>query len=257
MNLLSFVSVLPILLGAATAVWCVSVFRKDAGVADIAWGFGFVLAAIVYALPHRPLTSRGMLVLGLICLWGIRLGAHLIWRNWGRGEDPRYAAMRTTWGARFWWVSLFTVFWLQALLLWVISAPLQHSIAADTAPLGAIAAVGVFLWGVGMYFETVADWQLLRFKSDPKNKGKVLESGLWRYSRHPNYFGEFLLWWGFFVIAAETVSGLWTVVSPLLISFLLLRVSGVPMLDKLMRNSKPDYRHYVERTSPFFPWFPK
>ena len=258
MDLLPFQSVWAALAIAAVGVWCVSLVLKDASIADIVWGLGFLFLAILYARPHRPLSPRGSLVLLMVVAWSVRLATHLLWRNWGRGEDPRYAAMRANWGKNFWWVSLFTVFGLQAALMWVISAPLYQSMNASlVAPLGWVGGVGVLLWVVGMYFESVADWQLLRFKSDPDNKGKVLESGLWRYSRHPNYFGEFLIWWGFFLIAAETVGGIWTVVSPLVVSYLLLRVSGVPMLDQLLRRTKGDYRHYIERTNAFFPWFPK
>lgn len=249
---------LPPLFAAAVVVWGISLLLRDAGIADVAWAFGFLLVAGLWAWPHQPLSPRGLLVVGLAAVWALRLSGHIFWRNRGRGEDPRYGAMRKTWGQRFWWVSLFTVFLLQATLLWIAAAPLYHSVSATPAvPLGPVAAGGVALWAIGMYFEAVGDWQLARFKSDPANQGKVLEAGLWRYTRHPNYFGEFLIWWGFFLIAAETVTGVWTVVSPALMSFLLLRVSGVPMLDDLMRRTKPDYRHYIERTNAFFPWFPR
>lgn len=258
MDLIAYVSVLPPLFAAAVVVWALSLLLRDAGIADVAWGFGFLLVTALWAWPHRPLSPRGLLVIGLATVWAARLSGYIFLRNRGRGEDPRYGAMRKTWGQRFRWVSLFTVFLLQATLLWIAAAPLHHAVTVTPpVPLGFVAVAGVALWAIGMYFEAVGDWQLARFKANPDNRGKVLESGLWRYTRHPNYFGEFLIWWGFFLIAAETVTGLWTLVSPLLMSFLLLRVSGVPMLDDLMRRTKPDYRHYIERTNGFFPWFPK
>ncbi len=257
-NLASFASVLPTLALATVALWLVSLLLRDAGIANVSWGLALVGLTVLYALLNQPLVPRGVLVLGLVVVWGVRLTAHLLWRNWGRSEDPRYAAMRTAWGSRFGPVSLFTVFGFQALLLWLISAPLFHAVQANVpAPLGWISALGVGLWTVGMYFEGVADWQLLRFQAKPENEGKVLATGLWRYSRHPNYFGEFLVWWGMFLIAAETLTGWWTIVSPLLVTFLLLRVSGVPMSDALLRRTLGDYRHYVERTNAFFPWFPR
>ena len=165
-------------------------------------------------------------------VWGLRLSLYLLRRNWGRGEDRRYRAMRDKHGSRFWWVSLGTVFLLQGAILWFVSLPLQAGVwPTPPAPLWWLDLVGCGLWTLGFAFEVVGDWQLARFTSDPDNHGRVLDRGLWRYTRHPNYFGDFCVWWGLFLIAAAA-GAWWTIPGPLLMSLLLMRVSGVPLLEK-------------------------
>jgi steroid 5-alpha reductase family enzyme len=245
-------------LAAMLALWLVSLVRRDASVVDPFWGPGFVLIAATAYAAGEGFEPRRLLVIAMVAIWGLRLGAHLLTRNLREGEDRRYRAMRDYWGASFWWVSLATVFLLQGLLMWTISLPVQVAATAPAPPaLKLTDAIGIGCWLVGMFFEAVGDWQLRRFKADPGNSGKVLDRGLWAYTRHPNYFGDALVWWGIFAVAASTPGGGWTVFSPLLMTFFLVKVSGVAMLERDIADRRPAYRDYVERTSAFFPWPPK
>jgi steroid 5-alpha reductase family enzyme len=240
------------------AVWLLSLALRDASIVDSFWGLGFALLAVVYFVVTDGFVGRKILITTLVVVWGLRLSLHILRRNWGRGEDYRYRAFREKAGSNFWWVSLFQVFLLQGVLLWLISAPvLAAQFYGSPDELTAIDILGALVWGVGFFFEAVGDWQLASFKADPANKGKVMQSGLWRYTRHPNYFGDATVWWGHFVIAAGTVDGLWTIFSPVLMTVLLLRVSGVALLEKAQVQTKPQYRAYVESTSAFLPWFPR
>jgi steroid 5-alpha reductase family enzyme len=241
---------------AFAALWIASLVRRDASMVDVYWGAGFAaIAAIAWGAAAAP-GARGALLLAMAGLWGLRLAGYLLWRNWGRGEDPRYAAMRRRHGAAFGRVSLFSVFGLQALLLWIVSLPLQVAAFRPGDPaLGALDALGASLWATGLFFEAVGDWQLARFRADPANRGRVLDRGLWRHTRHPNYFGDFLVWWGLWTVACATPLGPWTAVSPLLMSVLLMRVSGVPLLERSLARTRPGYRGYAERTPAFFPRF--
>lgn len=240
------------------AVWMLSLTKKDASIVDIFWGLGFVAIAVVCYLIADGYAGRKLLVTLLTALWGIRLSAYILWRNAGKGEDFRYRAMRARHGQRFPLVSLYTVFGLQGLLIWIISMPLQLAeISREPTRLTWLDWSGALLWLTGFLFESVGDLQLARFKSDPKNDGKVMDRGLWRCTRHPNYFGDALLWWGFFLIALSTPAGVWTAISPLIMTGLLMKVSGVELLEKTLTKTKPEYREYVRRTSAFFPWPPK
>jgi steroid 5-alpha reductase family enzyme len=201
--------------------------------------------------------DRAALALALTLLWGLRLGGYLLWRNAGHGEDPRYQAMRRHWGARFPLVSLVTVFALQGVLMWFVSLPVQVAIASTPTPFGALDALGALLFAIGLGFESVGDLQLARFKADPANAGRVMDRGLWRYTRHPNYFGDCLVWWGLFAIALATPAGVFTVLSPVAMTFLLLRVSGVALLERSIVKRRPEYRDYIERTSAFVPLPPR
>ncbi|MFH1330256.1 MAG: DUF1295 domain-containing protein, partial [Actinomycetota bacterium] len=202
--------------------------------------------------------ARRWLLVSLVTVWGLRLGAYLAYRNLGKGEDYRYVAMREKAGGRFWIVSLFKVFLLQGLLLWVVSLPVQAGqLPSVPDGIGPLAIVGTALWAVGLFFETAGDAQLARFKADPANKGKVMDRGLWRYTRHPNYFGDFVVWWGIYLVALEGHGTWWAVAGPLLMSFLLLRVSGVAMLEKTIGTRRPGYGEYVRRTSAFVPRPPR
>jgi steroid 5-alpha reductase family enzyme len=239
------------------ALWVASVRRRDASIVDIAWGPGFAgIALVTYALVdgYGP---RQLLVTALAMLWGARLGGYLLWRAWGGPEDYRYQAMRRRHGDRFPLVSLYTVFGLQGAIMWVVSLPIQVAQIAPGPPLGALDAAGGVLFAIGFLFESVGDWQVARFKSDPTKAGKVLDRGLWRYTRHPNYFGDFLVHWGIFVIALATTWGWATVLSPLFMTFLLLRVSGVAMLEQTIGRRRPEYAEYQRRTSAFFPRPPR
>jgi steroid 5-alpha reductase family enzyme len=248
---------LVVALGMMTLVWLASLVKRDASIIDIFWGLGFVVMGWIYFLAADDHATRGFLVVGLVSLWGLRLSVHILWRNWGHDEDYRYREMRERRPETFPVRSLLTVFWLQALLLWAISTPLlQGQRHPETAPLAPLDVLGIALFVVGFGFEAGGDWQLARFKGDPTNKGKVMNQGLWRYTRHPNYFGDALVWWGFFCFAAATPGGWWTVYSPILMTLLLMRVSGVTLLEKRLEQTKPAYREYAERTNAFFPWFP-
>ena len=244
-----------VVLGSMTLLWLISLRLKDASIVDPFWGPGFAIASITYYLVDGRYPDRGTLVLGLVTLWAARLGYHLYVRNRREGEDPRYAAMRKARGKQFPLISLFTIFWFQAFLLWVISLPILGSIASQ-APLGFFDILGVVVFLIGLTIESIADKQLALFRAVPTNKGHVLDTGLWRYSRHPNYFGEAVLWWGLYLIAVSAAA-YWAIVGPILITFLLLRFSGVPMLEEGLSVSRPGYSEYIKRTSSFLPWPPK
>jgi steroid 5-alpha reductase family enzyme len=187
----------------------------------------------------------------------LRLSLHLARRNLGKGEDFRYVRMRERFGARFWIVSLFVVFLLQAGLAWTVSLPIQAGqIVGSEQPLGPLDGLGFGVWLVGLVFETVGDGQLARFRADPTNRGRVLDRGLWRYTRHPNYFGDFCVWWGLWLIAVSAGAP-WSVIGPLLMSVLLIRVSGKGLLERTIGERRPGYADYVDRTSGFFPLPPK
>lgn len=253
---------LAVVLTTMFVLWLLSVAKRDASIVDPFWGTGFVLVAwtalyLNLHFPQQPLPRRTVLLAVLTTVWGLRLSAFLLWRNWGHGEDRRYQAMRTHHGGRFWWVSLFTVYLLQGVILWFVSLPIQAAMtAAKDDPLGWLDEVGILLWQIGLTFEAVGDWQLARFKADPANAGRVMDRGLWRYTRHPNYFGDFCVWWGLFLIAASG-GAWWTVLSPLMMSFLLLKVSGVTLLEKTITERRPEYAAYQARTNAFFPGPPR
>jgi len=239
------------------ALWVVSLVRRDASIVDVFWGLGFVLVAWIAFATGDGTPARKLLVCGAASAWGLRLSGHLAWRNHGAGEDPRYARMRRHHGDRFPWVSLYTVFGLQAALCLAISLPLQAAQAIPGPPLGAFDALGLALVAIGLGFESVGDAQLARFRADPANRGRVMDRGLWRYSRHPNYFGDAVVWWGFGCMACAVPGGALTLPAPALMTFLLLRVSGVTLLERSLRRSKPGYEAYAARTSAFVPWPPR
>ena len=236
-------------------LWLISLPTKNSSSVDIFWGFGFVIVVWVTFFAVGTMSSRSILISVLTSLWGLRLAGYLAWRNLGKGEDYRYRAMRENFGARFWWISLFVVFGLQGLIMWLVSLPIQVA-HFGTAPVSWIDAIGVTVWTIGWLFESAGDWQLARFKASPDNRGKVMDRGLWRYTRHPNYFGDFTVWWGLYLIAVAG-DGWWTFFSPILMSILLLRVSGVTLLERGLKKSRPGYADYVARTSSFFPRPPK
>lgn len=243
-----------------TILWLVSLKIRDASIMDPFWGFGFVLLVWLYfSLAGQPSSNlRGLIVCTLVSVWGLRLSLYLLVRNRASGEDARYRRWREQHGRSWWWRSYLQVFLLQGLLMWLISLPLLAAqLASNPAALGFPDYLGMVLWLVGFGFEAIGDWQLARFRADAANQGKVLQSGLWRYTRHPNYFGEAVLWWGYGLLGASSALGPWPLFSPLLMTFLLLRVSGVRLLEKSLSTEKAEYREYQQTTSAFFPWFPK
>ncbi len=236
-----------------TALWLVSLRRRDASIIDIFWGTGFILINWLYFfLAPEGLPTRKWIAALLVTLWGLRLSWHIFTRNRGQGEDFRYAQWRADHGAKWWWQSYLQVFLLQGVLMWIISAPLLAANHANAA-LNFFDWAAIPVWALGFYFEAAGDAQLARFKNNPANRGELLTTGVWRYSRHPNYFGDAAQWWGFFLLAAGA-GGWWTAFSPLLMIYLLVRVSGVAMLEKTLKDTKLGYAEYVRRTSAFVPW---
>lgn len=248
-----------LVIAAMIGLWLVSVARRDASIVDPFWGTGFIIVAwfALVSLTADKAVARSWLLAASTTIWGLRLSLYLLWRNLGHGEDRRYGAMRDHHGPRFWWVSLWTVFLLQGVILWIVSIPIQVAmVTATTKPLGWLDLAGVVTWSVGLFFEAVGDSQMARFQADPQNAGRVMDHGLWRLTRHPNYFGDFCVWWGVYLIATSAGAS-WTIFSPLLMSFLLLKVSGVTLLEKTITDRRPDYAAYQARVSAFFPWPPK
>jgi steroid 5-alpha reductase family enzyme len=237
--------------------WIVSVMIKNASIVDIVWGLGFVVVAWTVRLTVDGDTTRQNLLVVLVTLWGLRLALYLAKRNIGHGEDFRYVLMRRKHGARFPLVSLYTVFAFQGALMWVVSLPVQLGQADDGAPVGPLAVIGAAAWVVGFVFESVGDAQLAGFKKDPANAGKVMDRGLWSLTRHPNYFGDAVQWWGIGIVAAEAGTAAIGLIGPVVMTFLLTRVSGVPMLEHSMAKRRPGYEDYVRRTSAFVPRPPR
>ena len=239
-----------------SCLWAVSLAINDSSIVDIWWGAGFaVLAWTAMALTGTRMSS-GWLVSVLVSIWGLRLTVHLARRNIGKGEDPRYTAMRKKAGNAWPLRSLFVVFWLQGVIMWIVCLPVLVTVTSSAEPDWAIGILGATVFLVGLAFETVGDWQLTRFKADPANRGQVMDGGLWRYTRHPNYFGDATVWWGLWLVALS-VGAWWTLIGPALINFMLVRVSGKAMLEAGMRSTRPGYDDYVAKTSGFIPWPPK
>jgi steroid 5-alpha reductase family enzyme len=235
-------------------LWLVSLWRRDASIVDIFWAPAFFVLAVsyVWATPDEQATgSRTVIILLLSGLWALRLSGYILWRNWGESEDRRYQTIRARNQPYFALKSLFMVFWLQGVLAWIISLPLLAAILGRQS-LGWLDSIALILWGVGFLFEAMGDWQLARFKADPAHQGKVMQRGLWAYTRHPNYFGNCCLWWGFFLLALSA-GGWWSIIGPVLMTFLLLKVSGVSLLEQDISERRPDYRAYIERTNAFIP----
>jgi len=238
-----------IVAGCMVVLWIISLVLKNVSIVDLFWGAGFVVIAWT-SLWSGSTSDRSLLISGLTTLWGLRLAIYLTWRNHGRGEDPRYVAMAAPHGAAWWWRSLFIVFGLQGTLMWVISLPVQIAIGSP-GPIGLLELAATVLVLTGVAFESIGDLQLARFKADPANRGTIMNRGLWRYTRHPNYFGDAVVWWGFGLFGFAT-GVWWTIIGPALMTFLLVRVSGVSMLEAMMKN-RPGYAEYVRSTSAFIP----
>lgn len=238
-------------------LWLISIPARDVSIVDPAWGPAFVLVALVAALAGEGGASRRWLLFALTAAWGLRLGLHLLRRKLGdREEDRRYAEMRERKGDKFVVWSLWSIFGLQGLLVLIVSLPLQVS-AQRHGSLTAAVIPGLLLFALGLAFEAIGDEQLTRFKADPESKGKVMDRGLWRYTRHPNYFGDFCVWWGLWLIALTAGGSWWTAIGPLVMSILLIRVSGKALLERDMARRRPQYADYVERTSGFLPLPPR
>jgi steroid 5-alpha reductase family enzyme len=249
---------LSIIIGLMTVLWLVSIALKNVSIVDLFWGIGFVFSATVYFVLTDGIGIRKVLLMVLVLLWGLRLSIYLGWRNIGKGEDFRYREFRRKYGKKhYWWVSYFQTFLLQGILMWMISAPLL-GIQYDPLKqeLTWLDFAGILIWCIGFIFEAGGDWQLARFKANPENRGRVLNTGFWKYTRHPNYFGDAAVWWGFALLCVSAGSYL-PVLGTVLMTALIIKVSGVALLEKSLKADKPEYAEYIGQTSSFIPWFPK
>lgn len=235
------------------ATWSVSLLRRDASIVDIVWGLGFVLVAWAAKFVTGASGAGNWLLLLMVTVWGLRLAGYLAKRNLGKGEDFRYKAMRRKHGERFAIVSLYTVFGLQGALMFVVSLPVTMGQRDTSAGAGFVVFVGFVVWAIGIYFEAVGDAQLARFKRDPRNEGQIMDQGLWALTRHPNYFGDALVWWGLAIVGSSQGAGVWAFLGAGVMTVLLVRVSGAAMLDRLLAKRKPGYAEYMARTSGFIP----
>lgn len=256
--LLIFSQALLIIFILVTLIWLLSVGITNASIVDLFWGIGFVIVNAFYFISSSDFSVRKILLLCLVSLWGLRLFIYLSWRNIGKKEDFRYQEFRRKYGyKRYWWYSYFQVFLLQGALIMIVSLPLLGVQYQNGDPnLNILDFVGFIVFVIGFIFEAGGDYQLARFKKDPNNKGKVLNTGFWKYTRHPNYFGDSAVWWSFgiFSIAAGSY---WTFIGSIFMTLLIIKVSGVAMLEKSLNKDKPQYHEYIKKTNSFFPWFPK
>jgi steroid 5-alpha reductase family enzyme len=240
-----------------TALWLLSLPLRNASIVDIAWGPLFAVQALVYlAATPDGFAGRRVLITALVAVWAVRLALHVASRNIGHGEDSRYVAWRRAAGPSWWWRSYLRVFVLQGLLAWVIGLPLYAAQAGGSQHWTPLDAIGAMVWAIGFIFEAVGDWQLRHFIANPANRGRTMRSGLWSLSRHPNYFGDATQWWGFWLIALAA-GGWWSVFAPAIMTFLLVRVSGVGLLEQTIVQRRPDYADYMATTSAFIPWIPR
>lgn len=244
----------------ACALWIISFKTNDVSIVDSAWSLFQLIAALIYfsfmpTSASEMIDVRATLVLALITIWSLRLTIYITWRNWGHPEDYRYREIRERNQPNFAWKSLYIVFGLQAVLAWLLSFPTLTAMSYPSASTP-VDVVGAILFCVGFLFESIGDLQLAQFKKSPANAGKVMNTGLWRYTRHPNYFGEFCMAWGLYIIAAAA-GGWWTIFAPLLITFLLLKISGVALMEKSIGERRPGYREYMINTNAFFPGLPR
>ena len=259
MDLLSLaLIVLGVLAAFFVGVWSLSLLLKDASIVDIFWGLAGTLAAWTALIVSGAESFRSLLLAGIVTIWGLRLALHIGVRNIGHPEDRRYQEFRRKSPIPFWIFSLFQVFLLQCVIMWLLSMPVTAAVSADTNyELYWLDFLGIAIFAIGFLFEAIGDWQLLHFQRNPANEGTVLDSGLWQYTRHPNYFGESLVWWGTFIVALAAGAPWWTILSPIMITFFLLKVSGVSMLERTIDERRPEYAEYKRRTSAFFPLPPK
>lgn len=241
-----------------TILWIWSIIIRNVSIVDIFWGVGFVVVNAFYVFQSGELNDRKILLFILVTIWGLRLAIYLAMRNIGKGEDFRYQEFRRKYGAnRYWWISYFQTFILQGTLIMIVSLPLLGiGVSKQSGNLNILDFIGILVWLIGFAFEAGGDFQLAQFKKDKKNKGKVLNTGFWKYTRHPNYFGDSAVWWAYalFSIAAGSY---WQIIGSVIMTLLIIKVSGVALLEKTLNNTKPQYREYIEKTNSFFPWFPK
>lgn len=253
-----FIQASLIILSLLVLLWGLSVYLKNVSIVDLFWGFGFVVIDTFYLFSSGEITTRKLVFWILVTLWGMRLSFYLAWRNIGKPEDFRYQEFRKKYGPeRYWWFSFFQTFLLQGVLMMLISTPLLGvNSSFEGEGLNLLDCLAIVIWIIGFTFEAGGDFQLARFKNEPNNKGKVLNTGFWKYTRHPNYFGDSAVWWSYalFSIAAGSY---WLSIGSVLMTLLIIKVSGVALLEKSLTNTKPQYQEYIRKTSSFLPWFPK
>jgi steroid 5-alpha reductase family enzyme len=237
---------------AAFGTWLLSLRKRNVAIVDSLWPLMFGLMACVWVMRVPLIGPRAVLTLAMVAIWALRLFFYITWRNFGHGEDRRYQAIRARNQPHFELKSLYLIFGTQVLLAWIISLPVFGSVLSLAKPLGIGDFAGAAVWLAGMVFETGGDWQLARFKADPANRNQVMDRGFWRYTRHPNYFGDFCVWWGLYLVAAFG-GAWWSFIGPSVMSVLLMRVSGVTLLEKDIGERRPGYAEYIRRTNAFFP----
>ena len=253
-----FLYALLIIFILVSLLWGFSVIITNVSIVDLFWGMGFVIINAVYFYASGDFSSRKILLLALVSLWGLRLSIYLAWRNIGKGEDFRYQEFRRNYGAkRYWWFSYFQVFLLQAGLMMIVSLPLLGvNSQTNFNGFNGLDYLGIIVFIIGFVFEAGGDYQLAKFKKNPNNKGRVLNTGLWKYTRHPNYFGDTAVWWSFGIFSLAAGS-YWPFIGSIFMTLLIIKVSGVALLEKSLNRDKPQYHEYIQKTNSFFPWFPK
>jgi steroid 5-alpha reductase family enzyme len=238
------------------SIWyLIALLKQRNDVADIAWGLGYVLVCL-YLLGFQSKEPISLLLYALVTLWGLRLSIHIYARNKGKQEDFRYKQWRAEWGKTFYWRSFLQVFLLQGIILLIIISPIIFSSIVPVQNFSVATIVGIVLWGVGFFFQVVGDYQLKEFSKQRKSRDEIIQTGLWKYSRHPNYFGEILMWWSIYFIVLPFDNSWWFIISPITITYLLLYVSGVPLLEAKYKGNKA-FESYQQRTNAVFPWLPK
>jgi steroid 5-alpha reductase family enzyme len=236
-----------------TLWFIIAIIRKRNDVADTAWGIGFFIASCVPLVMYGVQSAQQIIVTLLVLIWGSRLSIHIHLRNKNKGEDPRYLAWRQSW-KWFYTRSFFQIFVLQGILLMLVVSPVLFINTSAVSEITYYLYAGIIIWLTGFIFESLGDAQLKKFIQNPENKGKIMDKGLWAYTRHPNYFGEVTQWWGLYVVALSVPYGVWSIIGPLTITFLILKVSGIPMLEKSFEG-RPGWAEYKSKTSSFIPWF--
>lgn len=239
-----------------TAFFLIAQTIKNNSIVDIGWGLGFMVISLYTFFFSGAITIKSALVTLLVLIWGSRLSFHILKRNWGKPEDFRYAKWRREWGKWLIVRGFFQIFMLQGLIMLIIASPIIFINYSRQTGLQFLDYLGSAVWLIGFLFESIGDYQLAQFIKNPENKGKIMRYGLWRYTRHPNYFGEATMWWGIYIIALSLPNSFWLIISPLTITLMLLYVSGVPMLEKKFADN-PKFQQYARVTPKFFPWFPK
>jgi steroid 5-alpha reductase family enzyme len=252
-----FFEAMLIIFGYFFTIFLIGQIKNDNSIVDMAWGAGFVLMANFTFFRSTLFSLKGILITVFITIWGSRLTYHILKRNLGKPEDYRYVEMRQKWGDKFVRIKAFlNVYLLQGVILYIVSLPVIYGNGSMNVEFKWFNYLGIILWIIGFFFESVGDHQLKVFKRKAENKGKIMDQGLWAYTRHPNYFGDSTMWWGIFLIVIDSFAGLWIIIGPILMTYLLVFVSGVKLLEKKYEG-RPEYEEYKKRTNSFIPWFPK